>query len=70
MRTDIGLLERARRWFRRTDQTTAEVPPAFDHEHPCPSSGCVDDWRRRGYDVPDDMDCCICWFRQRWEGKL
>jgi hypothetical protein len=36
----------------------------IDHEHPCPSTACRDDLRRQGYDLPDDMECCICWKQQ------
>jgi len=35
--------------------------PAQDHEHPCPSSGCIDGLRREGHAIPDDADCCVCW---------
>lgn len=35
-----------------------------DHEHPCPSAECVAALRRDGYDVPDEVDCCICWERR------
>ncbi len=33
----------------------------YDHEHPCPSARCVEVMRKNGVDVPDGVDCCICW---------
>jgi hypothetical protein len=35
----------------------------LDHEHPCPSVGCLDDFREAGHIIPDNIDCCICWIR-------
>ncbi len=35
------------------------------HEHPCPSRGCGDYLRAQGYDVPLDMDCCVCFFQPK-----
>lgn len=32
-----------------------------DHEHPCPSAGCLDRARSGGHLIPADADCCICW---------
>jgi hypothetical protein len=37
-----------------------EVP---DHEHPCPSSRCIDRLRAAGWKIPEGADCCICWNR-------
>jgi len=34
----------------------------FDHEHPCPSSGCITELRRQGVDIPDGTECCLCWL--------
>jgi len=35
----------------------------LDHEHPCPGHHCLDDPRRAGHIIPEDIDCCICWVR-------
>jgi hypothetical protein len=37
--------------------------PLQDHEHPCPSSGCIDGLRREGHLIPEGTDCCVCWGR-------
>lgn len=32
-----------------------------DHEHPCPSTECLDRLRSEGHMIPGDADCCMCW---------
>lgn len=34
-----------------------------DHEHPCPSAGCIDQLRDQGHAIAEGADCCICWAR-------
>lgn len=41
-----------------------------DHEHPCPSRGCLIALRREGLKPPDDMQCCVCWRREQIPGPL
>jgi hypothetical protein len=35
--------------------------PVQDHEHPCPSSECIDQLRAGGHLIPEGTDCCVCW---------
>ncbi len=39
--------------------------PTYDHEHPCPSKHCIEALRSRGYEVPADEDCCVCFIRKQ-----
>jgi hypothetical protein len=32
-----------------------------DHEHPCPSAGCLERLRSEGHLILGAVDCCICW---------
>jgi hypothetical protein len=32
-----------------------------DHEHPCPSSWCIEQLRSQGHSIPAGTDCCVCW---------
>lgn len=35
--------------------------PVQDHEHPCPSSECIEHLRAEGHLIPAGADCCVCW---------
>jgi len=37
----------------------------YDHEHPCPSDKCIAVLRRLGYDIPKEVDCCVCLAREQ-----
>jgi hypothetical protein len=32
-----------------------------DHEHPCPSTWCLEQLRAAGHVIPAGADCCVCW---------
>lgn len=32
-----------------------------DHEHPCPSDGCIRQLRAGGHSIPEGTLCCVCW---------
>lgn len=50
------------------DEWNHSLTDEYDHEHPCPSNRCIAVMRRIGYDIPEEITCCVCYARSMEQG--